>query len=67
MTKIDLYQLETRVDELVTAYRRLQVENSTLTREFASLTRKNAETRQRLQAVIDRIKALEEEAEAQDA
>lgn len=67
MQKIDLYQLETRVDELVAAYHRLQVENETLTREFASQARKNAETRQRLQAIIGRIKALEDEAEAQGA
>lgn len=67
MAKTNLYQLETRVDELVNAYHQLQVENETLTQEFASLTRKNAHTRQRLQAIIERIKALESEAEAQQA
>jgi len=67
MSKAKLDQLESQVDDLLKAFRRVQVENKTLTDEFTALTRRSTETRQRLQAVIERIKALEEEAEAQQA
>ncbi len=66
MSQVSLKKLEDRVDKLLTAFHRLQVENKTLTQEYAAVTRKHSETRHRLQAVIERIKALEEEAEAQD-
>lgn len=65
MSHVSIKQLENSVDELVTSYQRLRLENKTLTQEYADLTRKHTETRHRLQAVIARIKALEEEAEAQ--
>lgn len=67
MSQTDLSQLESRVDAMLAAFQRLKVENKTLRDEYAALTRKNSETRHRLQSVIERIKALEEEAEAQQA
>ena len=65
MSQVSIKELENSVSELVTAYQHLRVENKTLTQEYADLSRKHTETRHRLQAVIARIKALEEEAEAQ--
>ena len=66
MSEFDLAQLEDQIDELVTAHRRARVENETLKKEYADLSRQNSETRRRLQAVISRIRALEAEAEAQE-
>lgn len=67
MSQSNLNELEDRVQELLHAFKRLQIENNTLRQEYTALTRRNSETRQRLQAVIERIKSLEEEAEAQQA
>lgn len=67
MSQSNMDELENRVDDLLRAFKRLQIENNTLRQEYTALTRRNSETRQRLQAVIERIKSLEDEAEAQQA
>lgn len=67
MAEFDIYQFEDRVEELVIGYRKLQVANDTLTREFEALTRRHAETKRRLASVVERIRALEDEAEEQNA
>jgi len=60
----NLEQLEARVDDLVRAYQHLCAENTALREQTTALNRKNSHTRQRLHAVIERLKSLEEEAEA---
>jgi len=60
----NLEQLEARVDDLLRAYERVSSENTALREQMSALSRKNSTTRQRLQAVIERLKSLEEEAEA---
>lgn len=67
MADFDIYQFEDRVEELLLAYRKLQASNEALTRDLEAATRKNAEMKRRLAAVIERIRALEDEAEAQNA
>lgn len=67
MAEFDIYQFEDRIEDLLVAYRKQRTANETLVRELKSLTQKNAEMKERLTAVIERIRALEEEAEAQNA
>lgn len=67
MTDFDIHQFEDRIEDLLAAYRKQRSANETLVRELKSLTQKNAELKERLTAVIERIRALEEEAEAQNA
>jgi FtsZ-binding cell division protein ZapB len=45
---------------LLIGHRKLRVANETVTRDFEALARRNAELKQRLTAVIERIRALEE-------
>jgi uncharacterized protein (TIGR02449 family) len=63
MTDPEISQLESRVDALLTAYHRLQVSNRTLNAEWQGLVRKNTDLRRRLEAVIARIRTLEQQAE----
>ncbi|MES1943227.1 hypothetical protein PC39_03872 [Salinisphaera sp. PC39] len=67
MAEFDIYQFEDRIEELLVTVRKLRAANENLTREFESLTRRNAEMKHRLSAVVERIRALEDEAEAQKA
>lgn len=67
MAQFDIYQFEDRVDDLLNAYRRLRLENDTLRHEFEALARRNTEGRRRVQALVDRLRALEMEAETQPA
>lgn len=65
MTDFDPKALETRVEELLHAYRRLQSANRTLNAEWEGLIKNNTELRHRLEAVIARIRALEQQAQEQ--
>lgn len=66
MTALDIKQLEDRVDDLIMAIRRLQQENkglrenqSSLTTERNQLIEKTELARTRVEAMISRLKALE--------
>jgi uncharacterized protein (TIGR02449 family) len=61
MSDYDLGQLEQRVEALLQAYRRLQAANRTLNAEWQAVTQRNQELRHRLEAVIARLKALEQQ------
>lgn len=61
MGEFDLNQLETRVEALLQAYRRLQAANRTLNAEWQTVTQRNQELRHRLEAAIARLKALEQQ------
>ena len=65
MTEFDPKQLETRVEELLQAYRRLQTSNRTLSAEWETLVKKNTELRHRLESAIARMRALEQHAQEQ--
>ena len=67
MTEFDPKQLESSVAELLAAYRRLQTANRTLNAEWRTMVKKNTELRQRLEAVIARMRALELQAQEQQA
>lgn len=67
MPDFDIYQFEDRIEDLLAAYRKQRTANETLVRELKALTKNNAELKKRLAAVIDRIHALEDEAETQNA
>lgn len=66
MESDDLKQLESRIDQLIEACQRLQSENSTLKSEHghlqverAKLLEKTRIARERIESMIDRLKALE--------
>ncbi len=68
MEDIDLKRLETRVDELIKAVERLQSENKTLRdshtslmTERSALIEKTDMAKTRIDAMIQRLKALENE------
>lgn len=65
MADFDIYQFEDRVEELLGTVQRLRAANAALSRDYEALARRNEEIKQRLSAVIERIRALEDEAEAQ--
>jgi uncharacterized protein (TIGR02449 family) len=68
MSEFDPSQLESSVDALLQAYRRLQASNRTLSAEWQTVTQRNNELRHRLEAAIARLKALEQQhAEEQEA
>lgn len=62
MADFDIYQFEDRIEDLLVAYRKQRTVNEALVRELKALTKNNAELKKRLAAVIDRIRALEDEA-----
>ena len=62
----DLYQFEDRIEELLLTLRRLRVENRTLRGEWEEQLRLNAELRQRLESIVERIRRIEQ-AEAKNA
>lgn len=64
---LELKRLEKRLDELVVICRKLQEENQslrerqdTLTAERATLLQKNEQVRGRVEAMISRLKAMEQ-------
>jgi cell division protein ZapB len=68
MDELDLKKLETRVDELIKAVERLQQENKTLRNsqthlmtERTELIEKTEMARTKVEAMIKRLKALENE------
>jgi len=68
MEELDLKKLETRVDELIKAVERLQQENKTLRNsqthlmtERTELIEKTELARTKVEAMIKRLKALENE------
>ncbi len=68
MDELDLKKLETRVDELIKAVERLQQENKTLRNsqthlmtERTELIEKTELARSKVEAMIKRLKALENE------
>lgn len=62
MTQFDLAEFEQQVDDLLAAYRRLQSDYRALKVAHDAEEQRNIETRERLNAVIERIRALETEA-----
>ena len=64
MSGYDLNQLENSIETLLQAYRRLQSANRTLNAEWQAVTQRNQDLRHRLEAVITRLKSLEEQEEA---
>lgn len=62
----DLYQFEDRIEELLLTLRRLRVENRTLRGEWEEQLRLNAELKQRLESIVERIRRIEQ-AEAKNA
>lgn len=68
MDELDLKKLETRVDDLIKAVERLQQENKTLRdsqtnlmSERNQLVEKTELARTRVEAMIDKLKAMENE------
>lgn len=62
MSQFDLAEFEAQVDALLAAHRRLQVDYATLKTAHESEAQRNREIRERLNSVIERIRALEAEA-----
>ncbi len=60
MADFDLYQFEDRIDELLVSLKRLQVENRTLRSEVEAHIHRNAELKQRISSVVERIRTLED-------
>lgn len=60
MADFDLYQFEDRIEELLVSLKRLQVENRTLRSEVEAHIHRNAELKERVQSVVERIKSLED-------
>lgn len=67
MAEFNIHQFEDRVADLIAAHQRLAAENRQLQQDYEALSRHNAETKQRLQALVERLRALETEAEAQQS
>ena len=66
MNDFDINQFESRVDALLAAYARLQADHHALEAAHAHEAERNQRTRNRLKTVIERIRALEAEAEIDD-
>ncbi len=63
MTEFDIEQFEARLKALVDAYERLKTDYRSLQATLEAEQRKNEHTRQRLGRIIERIRALETQAE----
>ena len=63
MSQFDITHFESRVDALIAAYRSLASEYAALKRAHEDEQARNRETRERLNGVIERIRALEAEAD----
>lgn len=62
MSQFDLTEFEGQVEALLAAHRRLQADYAALQAAHESETQRNREIRERLNGVIERIRALEAEA-----
>ncbi len=62
MSQFDLADFEAQVHALLAAHRRLQADYDALKADHAAETERNREIRERLNGVIERIRALETEA-----
>lgn len=60
----DIERFEQRVDSLLAAYRQLLSEHQALQTEHAAQSQRNAQLRERMNGVIERIRALEAEADS---
>lgn len=67
MADFDIQQFEHCVTDLIDTCQSLAADNRRLRKEYESLSRQNAEVQQRLQTVIQRLRALENEAAAQQS
>lgn len=61
MSDFDIDHFEWRVQRLLEAYHRLQEKNRALETEITTLSQRNEELCGRVTAVIDRMKALEQQ------
>lgn len=61
MNEAELQRLESRVEALLQAYRRVLATNRTLSAEWQAMAQRNQELRHRMEAVIVRLKALEQQ------
>ena len=66
MAAFNIDRFEQRLSEMLRAYETLQAEHAALQAAHAAEKQRNAEVRDRLSRVIERIRALEIEAEAGD-
>ena len=64
MADDQLEALETRVDELLSSHAQLRATNRKLIAERQSLLDRNAELRQRLERIVERLRNVELEAES---
>lgn len=62
--EFDIERFEQRVHDLLAAYQRLLSEHRTLQASYRSQDERNAQLRERLNGVIERIRALEAEADS---
>lgn len=63
MKDFDIAQFEDRAQALLAAYKRLQADHRALKASHEAELQRNAETREHLNGVIERIRALETEAD----
>ena len=61
MSDFDLYQFEDRIEELLAILKRLRVENRTLRSEVEAHIHRNAELKDRIQSIVERVRALEDD------
>lgn len=61
MSEFDIDRFEKRVETLLDAHRRLQRESRSLRAENDALLRRNDELSSRVEAVIERMKVLEQQ------
>lgn len=64
MSQFDIAQFEDRVETLLADYRRLLADYHALRTAHETEQQRNRETRERLNGVIERIRALEAEADS---
>lgn len=62
MSQFDLTEFEAQIQELLTAYQRLQSDYDRLKAAHEAEAQRNRKIRERLSGVIERIRALEAEA-----
>lgn len=58
----DLYQFEDRIEELLSTLIRLRSENQALRAERDDQQRRNADLKQRLEVIVERLRRLEQPA-----
>lgn len=67
MADFDIQQFENCVADLIETCQSLEADNRRLRKEYEALSRQNVEVQQRLQTVVQRLRALENEAAAQQS